>query len=95
MTLKHRSEEVKTSDLNGHHAGKNPSVTAEEVDLEVAGSKHGTHNYSMTYHQLNEPASLWWRDICYSVKLRKNAKKQILNNCAGHLVPGKMLYVFS
>ena len=90
MSLKHRNE--KASEHHGHHVMNGKMVDAAEVDLEVAGSKHAdNHQSTMSYHQLNEPASLWWRSICYSVKLRKNAEKQILNNCQGQLVPGKML----
>ena len=65
-----------------------------DIDLESNGGKskeRTTETFSSLYH-LSEPCSLSWRNVDYSLTVKKQ-KKVILKNVAGHLSPGKLLAI--
>ena len=67
-----------------HDGGAN-----ESVDEENGGPREA----SMFEFRINEPCSLSWSNIEYSLPLKKANEKRILTNCSGHLTPGKLLAI--
>ena len=98
---------IDLEEQNGHHAADTRHQQQQHLDAvgggEGANGVNGFGSVGLTsstptknaedYFHPNQPVSLSWRHIHYSVPLKKKKQKVILQDCGGHLDSGKMLAI--